>query len=333
MKATATAGTRDSKFEEMQMSDRARDDGAKTNGGAGKFPMSRRWSLVFLVLAVTAGGVAYRIILHQRLEQTSLLFIGLPALLAIILALTPDAKSTTGGIMKGITFALLLSGPLLGEGFICILMAAPIFLLLGLVVGLVNDHARRKKGVTLGCLVLIFLPMSLEGTSARLSFNRAETVAATQVVNASAREVEEALGESPHIGTTLPLYLRMRFPRPTEASGSGLEVGATRTIHFAGGEGHPGDLVLRVRERRPGYVRFQVVSDQSKVAHWLDWKSSEIEWSALDGQHTRVTWTIHFERRLDPAWYFGPWERYATGLAAEYLIEANAIPAGARRGA
>src|SRR5260370_36007495 len=38
---------------------------------------------------------------------------------------------------------------------------------------------------------------------------------------------------------------------------------------------------------------------------------------SLDAHHTRVNWTLHFERRLDPAWYFRPWERYATHLAAE----------------
>lgn len=296
------------------------------------YPSSVQWRLIFLVLAVTAGGVAYRILLHQRLEQTSALFIGLPALLAIILALTPDAKSTTGGILKGITFALLLSGPLLGEGFICILMSAPIFLLLGLVVGLINDSAKRRRRATLSCLLLVFLPLSMEGTSARLSFHRAETVTESRVVNASAADVERALGRSPRVETMLPMYLRLRFPRPTEARGSGLELGATRTIHFAGGEGKPGDLVLRVEERREGYARFGVVSDNSKVAHWLDWKSSEVEWSEVDAQHTRVKWTIHFDRRLDPAWYFGPWERYATGLAARYLIEANATPANAERG-
>jgi hypothetical protein len=45
-----------------------------------------------------------------------------------------------------------------------------------------------------------------------------------------------------------------------------------------------------------------------------------------------VNWNLHFERRLDPAWYFRPWERYATHLAAEYLIRANATPAPQKQG-
>jgi hypothetical protein len=43
-----------------------------------------------------------------------------------------------------------------------------------------------------------------------------------------------------------------------------------------------------------------------------------------------VTWTIHFNRQLDPAWYFVPWERAAVHEAARYLILANATPVGSQ---
>jgi hypothetical protein len=283
-----------------------------------------QWGMVVLILAVTAGSIAYRLIAHHRLEQTSLLFIGIPALLGIILATTPKARTARGAILRGTTIALLLSGPLLGEGFICILMAAPIFLMLALGIGLVVDRVRDRKRTTLFCVALVVLPMSLEGTSPRLSFGRAETVQVSRVVLGTPTDIADALARGPRLETPLPLYLRMGFPAATAAIGTGLHEGATRSIHFAGGEGHPGDLLLRVDKRGERYVRFSVVSDTSKVAHWLDWRSSEVEWTALDATSSRVTWTIHFDRRLDPAWYFRPWERYAVRLAARYLIDAHA---------
>ena len=97
-------------------------------------------------------------------------------------------------------------------------------------------------------------------------------------------------------------------------------------IHFAGGEGRPGDLVMQVAESEPGHIRFVAQSDNSKIAHWLTWRSSEVRWNAVDADHTEVSWTLNFRRDLDPAWYFRPWERYAVRLAAEYLIENNAVP-------
>ena len=88
---------------------------------------------------------------------------------------------------------------------------------------------------------------------------------------------------------------------------------------------------MRVSERRAGYVRFETVSDGSKLTQWLRWDSSEVEWRAIDAAHTEVTWRVHFERELDPAWYFVPWERFAVHEAAKFLIEANATPAGGIR--
>ena len=298
-----------------------------TDGERKKFD-GARWMLIFLILAVSAGTVMYKLTVREHLEQTSLLFVGIPAILAIILALTPKAKTALGAILKGLTVALLLSAPLLGEGFICIVMASPIFYGVGILIGVLMDENRKYRQTTLSCLVLVLLPMSIEGGSPVLSFNREETVQASRIINASAEQVELAISRSPHTDLPLPLYLRMGFPRPTEAKGEGLQVGAPRSIRFAGGEGCPGDLMLKVEEFRPGYVRFHVISDRSKIAHWLDWKSSEVEWIALDSDHTRVTWKLHFQRRLDPAWYFRPWERYATELAADYLIRSNANPAG-----
>ena len=39
-----------------------------------------------------------------------------------------------------------------------------------------------------------------------------------------------------------------------------------------------------------------------------------------------MRWTLRYRRLLDPAWYFGPWERYAVRLAAGYLIDTVATP-------
>lgn len=121
--------------------------------------------------------------------------------------------------------------------------------------------------------------------------------------------------------------MRIGFPRPLEAYGTGLTLGSTRTIHFAGAEGDPpGDLVMRVCERGQGFVRFETVSHKSKLTQWIRWDSSEIRWFSVDATHTQVVWRIRFERQLDPVWYFTPWERAAVRDAASYLIAAIAAP-------
>src|SRR5215467_7015826 len=146
-----------------------------------------RWGFPFLILGIAASCLLYRILVIKRLEQTSLLFVGIPVILAFIIACTPKAETVTVGILKGTTLFLLLSAPLLGEGFICIIMASPIFLAVALVIGIIIDAGRkRRKQTTVSCVALVvFLPMALEGSHAQLSFNREEQITVRRIINAS----------------------------------------------------------------------------------------------------------------------------------------------------
>jgi hypothetical protein len=286
-----------------------------------------QWTVIAMIVAFAVGSFLYRLLIQHNLGHSAAMFIGIPAVIAILLALMPKAKTMTGGILKGITFALLIIAPLLGEGYLCILMASPLFYLVGIVVGLLVDCLRQKRGATLSCAIVVLLPMSLEGVIPRLSFHREQVVEVRSVVEAPADLVEQRLALSPEVTTRLPMALRIGFPRPLAAWGGGLDIGATRIIHFAGAEGDPpGDLIMRVTEQRQGYVRFQTVSDGSKLTQWIRWESSEVEWRQLDRNHTEVKWRVHFQRQLDPAWYFAPLERAAVNQAARYLVQANAAP-------
>jgi hypothetical protein len=62
------------------------------------------------------------------------------------------------------------------------------------------------------------------------------------------------------------------------------------------------------------------------MTHFLSWRDIVVRYDAVEGNRTRVTWTIRYERGLDPAWYFGPMERCAVRWAADYLIDAVATP-------
>lgn len=294
-----------------------------------------RTVLVSIIIALVLGSIGYRLLVANHLEQTSALFIGLPAVLAIAVALTAKAKTTTGMMIKIMTLALLMSGILLGEGFICIVMAAPLFYLVAFIIGASFDYFKRRSEEnvnkrTFGLMLLPFLLLSVEGVHDKLSFPRAETVVAERIVEGNAAAVEEALSQTPRFDKPLPAYLRLGFPRPVETSGSGLDPGDWRRVRFAGGEGKPGDLVLKVVEHERGSVRFRVVSDKSHISHWLDWREAEVRWTKIDEEHTMVRWSLRYDRRLDPAWYFAPWERYAAHAAASYLIEAAATPTTTR---
>lgn len=283
-----------------------------------------RLAIIIVALAVAFG--AYRVLHATHLNSSALLFIGLPALLALIVALSPPAKSTTGTIFKVITLALLLSAVLFIEGTICILLAAPIFYLVGLVVGRAVDHSRaeeRRRSVTL--LIPLLLLMSLEGATPATSFDRHEEVTAARIVEGTPRQVFEELARRPRFDKELPLFLRLGFPRPGSTSGDGLSVGDRRAITFPTRNGS-GTLEFTVAEASSSRVRFEVVGDSTVYRHWLVLKDAVVEWREVAEGRTRVSWTLRFERKLDPFWYFSPLERYGTRLAAGYLIDTLATP-------
>ncbi len=195
-----------------------------------------QWGIVALVVAFSAGSILYKLLMHVRFGHSAAMFIGVPAVLAILLALTPRAKSATGAILKGITLALLIIAPLLGEGYLCILMASPLFYIVGIVIGCAVDYGRKDRNATLGCVALVLLPMCLEGVFPAMTFRRAQTVEVSKLVNASPALVEQQLAQSLRTNTPLPFALRVGFPQPIQAWGDGLAIGSLRTIHFTGAE-------------------------------------------------------------------------------------------------
>ena len=290
-----------------------------------------QWGVVMLIIALTVASLLYRVLHDQELQQTSALFIGLPATIAIILTLRPKAKSMMGMIMRGITIALLASIVVLHEGIICIVMAAPLFYLVGIIIGAVMKQRRTRLGddhkLMSVVLIVPLLLMSLEGTHERLSFSRAEEVTVSRVVDASPAAVEAALSDVPQFNNEeLPFFLGLGFPTPVSTSGSGLQVGNQRVIGFTAGNHAPGELRFEVTAREQNGFRMTVLSDSSKISEWLKWREAEVHWQEVGENQTLVTWQLRYDRLLDPAWYFGPAERYAVGLTADYLIEMLATP-------
>lgn len=307
---------------------------APENDGSGEWTQLelKREHRIFAVVILAYGLAAllYHALIGHDLGRTAVMFIGLPTILAAMLSLAPPAQTSTGSIMKGITLFLLLVAPLMGEGYLCILIASPLFYLVGAMVATVVNIVRERQDNKLGACALLLLPFCFEGTIPMLTMPREQTVEATQVVAATPDAVEHALAQPVRVTTKMPWLLRIGFPRADESKGDGLAVGSTRTLHFTGAEtAPPGWLVSQVDAARPGYVHFMVTQDHTKVTEWMQWRSSEVMWHAVDATHTQVTWRIQYARGLDPAWYFGPWERVVVTQCAGYLIRASATPAEA----
>jgi len=298
--------------------------------------LTPRLALTAIILAATAATLAYRYVLFHHLEQTAALFVGVPVTLAIVVIFTTSPRTAVGVACKAVTVGMLLSVLFLWEGFLCVIMAAPLFYFIAIVVTWGVTRVREKtKPRTLysSLVVLVVAPMGLEGVTEFTTLNRHTSVTASTVVHASSTDVEHALFSTPRFDRVLPRYLRSGFPRPIASRIEQRDGAPTWVITLRGGETFlngtepdTGDLTMRLDERRPGLLRWRAVSDTSHMTHFLTFRESIVQWAPIDAQRTRVTWTIRYDRGLDPAWYFGPMERFATRLAAGYLIDAVGTP-------
>jgi hypothetical protein len=295
-----------------------------------------RISLAAMMIAVTISTLAYKLIFSHGLQQSSALFIGIPALIAVIVVFSVSPRSAQGVACKAVTVCLLMSMIFLGEGMICVIMSAPLFYAVAVAIAsAVTWHLDNHESATLrSCAMLLpVVAMSLEGVTAVTSFNRHERVAVSRVVHSSSDEVARAVVAYPRFDRPLPRFLNIGFPTPI-ATNIDLTTAPPRwVITFRGGEmrldgvePRVGTLVLELVQSGPGFARWRAISDTSHMTHYLGWREMSLHWEPAGTDRTRVTCSVAYSRDLDPAWYFGPWQRYAMRLAADYLIDTVATP-------
>ncbi len=77
---------------------------------------------------------------------------------------------------------------------------------------------------------------------------------------------------------------------------------------------------LRIREVTPARVVTDFIEDTTYFSTYLTLHQSRIALEALGERRTRITLSIDYTRKLDPAWYFGPLQRYAMSEMGDFLI-------------
>ncbi|MFC4563547.1 hypothetical protein ACFO4E_16900 [Nocardiopsis mangrovi] len=286
--------------------------------------------------------LAYRVLKAGNLEQTALFYVGIPAVIALTVVFTARPRSTAGIAIAVTTIGLLLAGPLLDEGFVCLLMAAPLFYLVAMLVGWMAGEARRggrRSRWHAAALGPVLLLLCAEGVAGVAYLPPAGEGRAAVVVPAPPSAVTSALAAEPDYAPPRALLFRaVPFPRPTAAEGTGLDVGDRRHIAFTprrslglNAEPTPRGMLLEITESRVdadgGRVVFTVVDDTT-LARWLDLRAAEATWRASD-DGTRMAWTLHYHRTFEPSWYWSPVQRHAMDRAAGYLADTFAAGAAA----
>jgi hypothetical protein len=268
-------------------------------------PGAAKWVLAGIVAVI--GIVALVAAVKTGRQDSALLFVVLPILLAVVLVLMP-VSTTHGRVFTATTVVLLLAAVAFHEGAICVVLAAPlVYGVVHLTTLLVQAVRRTNRPYALLPVPLLLLS-GIEGTSPALRVAPDQAVEVGRVVAMTPGEVLGHLVAGPHPTALRSVPLRLLgMPTPELVVGDGLDPGDRWLFHYPGSAHGPGGhTVTQVASRTADRIDFAVVQDNAITARWFRWERASIAWQPVDPGHTRVTLRVGFRRGLDPSWYFGP---------------------------
>jgi hypothetical protein len=179
------------------------------------------------------------------------------------------------------------------------------------------DDSRLFDLGAVGLAFLVIGAASLEGVADAFTFAARDGTASTVTVAAPPARVWQEVGKATSPSFPLPVMLQS-IPQPVAVViDEGAALGARRVVRFKGREGE-GNLVLQVSRRTETEAVFEAQSDTSPIAMWVRQKSIGFRVEP-DGAGSKLTVSTAYERLLAPAWFFGPYIRAASYLAANVL--------------
>ncbi|MCP4523516.1 MAG: hypothetical protein GY828_04830 [Candidatus Gracilibacteria bacterium] len=273
--------------------------------------------LYMVVVILVIVSIAFRLTNDIGLEQSSILFIGLPALITVlVIRFSKRPKRLYGMMARVVTLFLLMSSILFGEGVPCIILASPLFYGVGaLIIWIYNMTNKSNKMYSYAAIPIILLLVSDPQ-----KFQSSEVHKVSTTIKVDGVKSLSVFNEKPDFMKNYPLYFkRIGFPKPVDIRTNGLEVGDSISIDFLSDTRGMGTLSLRVHEVNQNKIIFDIPHDDTHIHHWLTWKKVVVELSPKEG-NTEITWTSEFTCDLGPSWYFLPIEKYTVDVMNEHLI-------------
>jgi len=291
--------------------------------------------LVFILVMIAVSSVLVRLLIEYRFDDSALLYVGIPFLIALALIQIRDPaeprhwKKHYLNQLIDAFIIMLGSSVLLFEGFVCVVMFMPIYLIIIVVmfaINVIRDRSKKQGPGTLGMhvLPLLIVVSAVEGTSPVVSFDRDEQVSVSRVVDKSIAEIKNNLTQPMSLQKNRQWFLSL-FPMPYHIKAETLSPGDVHEIHFKYyrwfiNNLHTGRMLLEISEVGDNHIKTTFLDDTSYIANYLQLKGTEIQLEKIHEHSTRITLSINFKRKLDPYWYFSPIERYGISKTADYLI-------------
>ncbi len=276
-------------------------------------------TLYVIVMVLAIANLAFKFLNEIKIEQTAILFVGIPALITLLLIKHSQTPKTLYGIVfKTVTIFLLMSSILLGEGLVCIIIMAPIFYMVaGLIVLLINllkknDKTKLNSYIIIPALLIVSQSYEIATTPRLLNVKT--------TVEVPGHHSLASFNATPDFLEDYPTFFKIGFPKPIAIKGKGIDIGDYRKIEFKSNTKGIGTLHLEVKDKTKNTITFKVVGDDTHISHWLTWKEIMVSIENHDDNTSSITWTTIFNCDLGPSWYFEPTEKYGVKIMNEHLI-------------
>lgn len=282
-----------------------------------KKPSNRKRNLYVLVGVLVVGSLLFRFIVEWQIEQYSILYIGLPALMTLLLIrFSKPPKSLYGTVFLVMTLFLLMAAIFMGEGAICILMAAPILYgVAALVIFIYNFLKHRNKDKIFSFIIIPVLVILSQPLADK---NELQVVETSIIIKGTPNW--DVFSHEPDLMMNYPNFFKLGFPQPNSTTSEGNKLGDHITIQFESTTRGVGELVFEIKEKNKNKIIFDVVGDDSHISHWLTWRKVEVNFEQLSNDQTKITWISEYTCDLAPAWYFETIEDYTVDLMHEHLL-------------
>lgn len=310
---------------------------------------------LFILLLIAFASLCVRLLITLDFQDSALLYVSIPFGLSLLIAATYKKKerhkrTIHGRFWHALVYSMIVmlgSSIVLYEGFVCVLMFMPIYFIgmfIAYVVTVLMEKHRqrsnsRSKSFMISILPTLILITGLEGTHESLSFNRENVVYHSQILPMSVADIQANLAQ-PNLAANLAnnanterSWLLAIFPLPHTIEAGSLQAGDIHRIHYRYKRWfftnvHEGRTDLELVEVNEQRIRTRFIHDDSYLSHYLHLHGTQIDFQPLPAQQgpagntpqTKVTLRIAFTRKLDPAWYFEPLQRYAVRQMAKHLI-------------
>ena len=274
-------------------------------------PLSKSWRITLnvLFLTVVVFVIGYKLINHIELQTTSALFIGLPMLIGLLVVNLTRTRDTFEMTVKVTVILLCLIAPLLGEGSICILMMAPIFLGVNLVLVLIYQSIRKKYLIFL-ITCLPFFTGFIEKNSLTQKQELSKITTKT-IVKGSLEQWQNRVSYSVYISKNIPIFLSLGFPLPTKISDHNSQL----LITF-----DKGGFWKVNKKAEKNTIKYTLIKDTSKINRWIKIENSHVEIIRINHQKTLIKQTTSYYSKVFPRWYFSFFQKLAIKQLHKFAI-------------